>query len=371
MDDFKICPYCKTLLISKIMSVNNQAIPYKECWNCKSQFYTRSNYDIAKTIAHKKGKNIDGKIFYYNEKAKLENEILRLHKQKTKKQVSKKISISDYDKSKEKFIVDLPYATIHTNQKYENIGKKQSCKYRKNGYCLFIDAVCNPTSVKCAINDGHQILKKQPTKSTTTNNTEQNITPKIKHYQKKVGVSSIILNSNQKCPYEHHKMQDMEAIVRVGLSDGKIKEMSVPAMYCETCDEYHILKKDYIELKKHGVILCIVEDRTKNNSNIKKNSHYSFSESHIHKLGYNVRVDSDYTFEQRKLILANIIENTNITNYEIKSCIVRCINQHQNQGNYARSVLCWKEDLEFVNQYKKGDMKQVIVNKMIIGSRNI
>lgn len=68
-------------------------------------------------------------------------------------------------------------------------------------------------------------------------------------------------------------------------------------------------------------------------------------------------------------ILANILENTDITRYEIESCISRPMNQHKNQLNYSEAVLAWKEDLEFIKSYKLGDIPEVVIEKIIIGKR--
>ena len=57
---------------------------------------------------------------------------------------------------------------------------------------------------------------------------------------------------------------------------------------------------------------------------------------------------SNYTKEQRQLILANIMENTNISKHEIESCITRPMMQHKNQPNYAEAVLAWRQDLVFI-----------------------
>lgn len=43
--------------------------------------------------------------------------------------------------------------------------------------------------------------------------------------------------------------------------------------------------------------------------------------------------------------------------------------QHKTQFNYADAVLAWQEDLEFVQNYKHGDIPEVIIDKMIIGKR--
>lgn len=100
-----------------------------------------------------------------------------------------------------------------------------------------------------------------------------------------------------------------------------------------------------------------------------KAKNISSSESRVHQLGYNVQRGGNHTKEQRQLILANIMENTNISKHEIESCITRPMMQHKNQANYADAVLAWQQDLEFVRNYKNGDIPEVIIDKIIIGER--
>ncbi len=81
-------------------------------------------------------------------------------------------------------------------------------------------------------------------------------------------------------------------------------------------------------------------------------------------MGYNVQKGFGLTNNQREIILANIVENTNITKHEISSHIQRCINQHKKQQNYKDAVQCWQHDYEFVSNYKHGDLPEVIIEKI-------
>lgn len=183
-----------------------------------------------------------------------------------------------------------------------------------------------------------------------------------------VGITAIVLNDNRKCTNNNHKLIDINAILRIAKSDGTVMNYTVPAAYCEICDTYFVLKKDYKTAKAQGVILCPIIDMTKKSNNQSKRI-VSISESRIHQLGYNVKQGNGYTKEQRQLILANILENTDISKHEIESCISRPMRQHRNQNNYADAVKAWEQDLEFVRSYQIGDIPEVFVNKLIIGKR--
>ncbi len=186
-----------------------------------------------------------------------------------------------------------------------------------------------------------------------------------------VDITTIVLSDNRKCTNNEHNIIDISAKLRIAKPNGDILMYSIPAAYCKECDTYFVLKKDYKTAKLNGKILCPVIDMTWKGEKSNKGKTLSCSESRIHQLGYNVKRGSNYTIEQRRLILANIIENTNISRHEIESCITRSIMQHKNQPNYADAVSAWMQDLEFVQNYKDGDMMEVVIDKMIIGRRKL
>lgn len=191
----------------------------------------------------------------------------------------------------------------------------------------------------------------------------------IKHDVDVVGITTIVLSDNRKCTNNSHNITDLDAKIRIAQPNGEVSIFNIPAAYCKECDTYFVLKKDYKTAKLCGKILCPVIDLTKESEQKYKGKNLASSESRIHQLGYNVQRGSNYTKEQREVILANIIENTNISKHEIESCIIRPMMQHKNQPNYAEAVLAWQQDLEFVKSYKHGDIPEVIVDKIIIGNR--
>lgn len=184
-----------------------------------------------------------------------------------------------------------------------------------------------------------------------------------------VGITTIVLNDNRKCTNEKHEIIDLDAIIRIVQPNGEVSTCSIPAAYCKECDTYFVLKKDYKIVKSSSKILCPIIDMTKDAKQKYKGKNLASSESRIHQLGYNVQRGSNYTKEQRQLILANIIENTNISKHEIESCITRPMMQHKIQPNYAEAVLAWQQDLEFIKNYKTGDIPEVIIDKIIVGKR--
>lgn len=170
----------------------------------------------------------------------------------------------------------------------------------------------------------------------------------IKHDINVVGITTIVLSDNRKCTNNRHSITDLNAKIRIAQPNGEVSIYSIPAAYCQECDTYFVLKSDFKVAKSTGKILCPIIDLTNEGEKKNKGKNLASSESRIHQLGYNVQRGSNYTKEQRQLILANIMENTNISKHEIESCITRPMMQHKNQPNYAEAVLAWRQDLVFI-----------------------
>lgn len=250
--------------------------------------------------------------------------------------------------------------------------KKQK-KPKRYGYtCMYYvkdKLTCQLTKALCKNADSCSSYRSNSQGTQTQKSQHKPPVVRQPHKIDEVGITAIVLNDNRLCTNSSHLIIDVDAKLRIAPREGSIIIHTVPAAYCEECDTYFVLKKDYKEAKGYGTILCPIIDMTAQSLQKKGSSALSTSESRIHQLGYNVKRGNGYTKEQRQLILANILENTNISKYEIESCILRPMMQHKNQANYSEAVSAWKEDLEFVKGYKHGDIPEVIIERIIIGKR--
>lgn len=268
-------------------------------------------------------------------------------------------------------ILDTPYSKLpeklHLSQKIYTqdlqiqirilISKQQLFKY--------IEKICNTqnnTTTKLHSNAQENV------KENANIAMHKNINHKPQpFYEKQVGITAIVLSNNRKCIFNCHSIEDLQAILRLATKDGKVVNYSIPAAYCKECDAYFVLKNDFEKAKLKGVILCPVIDKTTYINRKKYHIQNSGGESRIHEMGYNVRKGNKCTDKQRHIVLANILENTNISKHEIQSNIDRCIRQHQKQSNYASAIKCWINDYQFISTYKHGDIPQVIIEKIKIG----
>lgn len=185
--------------------------------------------------------------------------------------------------------------------------------------------------------------------------------------KKDVIITAIIISDNRKCTYNNHVIYDVLAKANVVTPNGKIILATLPAAYCDVCDRYIVLKQDFLKAKDQGVLLSSVEDKTARYIQKHANQKYkSIGESKIHKMGYNVRKDVGYTDIQRHVILANILENTNIARHEILSVIDAGIARHKSKSTHQHAIQCWISDREFITSYKTGDMPEVLIDTMVL-----
>lgn len=268
-------------------------------------------------------------------------------------------------------IKEIPYEKVEKPKTTIDINLVKNCLYFRNKICTYFNDICNPYSIRCKNQDillrkDKHSSKKSNSQLHKNNKTEAELTSQKPQY-----VKAVVLSQNRKCVYEEHHLTSVTIIIRVLMSNSnKIIDVKIPAAYCRECNQYIILKTDFKSIKQKGTLLCRVIDKTSEYIKKHKSSSYSGTESKVHRLGYNViKQGYNYTFSQRKIILANIIENYVITQHEILSMLDTNIARKINLPNYADTVEKWQQDREFVSNYKLGDCPEVIVDEVIVEKR--
>jgi len=306
-------------------------------------------YDTETSIWSKKS------ISELHDKNKNIKETVTKTKKSKSKSKHKKQTIKEFSYKRSKIIIDV------------NVVK--SCSYFNNKICTYFNDSCNPYSIKCKNPDillrNDKDISQKPNKQLLQNNKEKTLSFESPKY-----VKAVVLSHNRKCVYEEHNLTNIKAIIRVLTPNNKVKDVNVSAAYCKECNQYIILKTDFKSIKQKGTLLCRVIDETPEYIAKHKNSSNSGTESNVHRLGYNViKQGYNYTFKQRKIILANIIENYGITQHEILSMLDTNIARKITLPNYADAVAKWQQDREFVANYKLGDMPEVVIDEVVIGRR--
>lgn len=129
-----------------------------------------------------------------------------------------------------------------------------------------------------------------------------------------------------------------------------------------------MLKSDYLLIKDH--IMCQVIDKTDEYLTSSKNSYNGWNQqSKINQYGYNVNSQRNLSSQQRQTILASLIEANIVDRMDIINHIEWTIQNHEKRPTHKQAVQKWKEDVEFVKNYKNGNLSNVIIEQLILKYR--
>ena len=190
--------------------------------------------------------------------------------------------------------------------------------------------------------------------------------PKDYYTQKvirQIGILDLIVRCNIfKCMHEGHEIQNITAIVKVLLEDGREEDVQISAGYCQQCNVYFIMESTYQELKRKGIILCRVTDSKTYAKGGFMNGSKLAQESILMQYGYNVSQTVGLSARQRQKILAVMIDNKVLSKSEIISYLDFFIRQHGSRNNMGVAISKWEDDREFVEHYRSGEYTKFGVN---------
>ena len=178
-----------------------------------------------------------------------------------------------------------------------------------------------------------------------------------------------------KCMHNNHQIEDIKAVFTTISRLGTVNKITIPAGYCSTCNMYFIMESTYNRIKKSGIPIC----RTMDEKNYLKSNttgiYYNglASESVLMQFGYTVSKQDDLPAEQRRRILAAIVDNDVLKRNEVVSYLDYFINQRKNQKNkdgslrYKDAIDKWRADRAWINQYKLGTYKEVVIGSIVTG----
>lgn len=179
-----------------------------------------------------------------------------------------------------------------------------------------------------------------------------------------IGMEDLIVRSNSFYCNHHHTVKDMAGEVEVIDSIGRIVSYLIPIAYCETCNVYFLLEEVYKDLKKKGIIRCEILSYQEYRHGEKTEQGTLNSVSPLRKWGYTVSQNVGYTQIQRQSILEDIIDCQIMTKDEVLSYLKFFIKLNHNGSDMALAK--WKEDHDYVANYKLGSSKRIKVNKIIV-----
>ena len=190
------------------------------------------------------------------------------------------------------------------------------------------------------------------------NKSKYNEIPQIDFY------SAIVLSNTLKCSL-NHRSKDLIAKIPILNEDGEFSYLKINASYCPICHRFTILKEDFSTIK--DIILCRVIDETteyKNNSN--NDIEIEQKQSILYQYGYNVQTKKNISEKQRHIILSSIIEGQIMTRRDVINHINTLIDRGTKIPSWKNATQKWKDDKQFVSEYKSDTLPEVIFKNIIL-----
>ena len=181
--------------------------------------------------------------------------------------------------------------------------------------------------------------------------------------RKKLNYTDVLVRTNG-C--KSHNLTEYAGEVPVFLRDGSIQYCLVSVFYCHDCNCLFTYEQTFEELKQKGVIACKVMTYTiwklqKDNPSFKPDWRKM---SPLRMQGYCVNKNEDLSEEQRRFILVNLIEKGIMNKNEIEFYLNFFLTKMGNAGPDAHEK--WRQDYNFISQYKLGSLQIVTVSGLII-----
>lgn len=167
-----------------------------------------------------------------------------------------------------------------------------------------------------------------------------------------------------RCTNKRHKLFDIEAVIEVIDDEGKTKWKDISAGYCKDCNVFFITEYMYDKLKRWGTPICKLYEKEIDDREIcdRRNDNYGEmilrTESILMRYGYNVSKKNGLSKYRRRAILALLIDNEILRKNYIINFLNGRINFNGLKCNNELAVSKWEDDIDFVNEYKKGSYKK-------------
>lgn len=185
---------------------------------------------------------------------------------------------------------------------------------------------------------------------------------------KTVGFTNFVVRSNVFACNKNHHLVSLTAWIDIITPSGNVIRKSTPAGYCEECDTFFILERDFERLKVYGILLCQIIDKQSyecgdyillNGSGLKP-------ESLLHRCGYNVNASSNLTVNQRHGILERVVVHGLYTKVGLLSFLDWLIVRSKNLPNshLQNAIVKWQNDRDFVATLNLGKDPSIHIDRI-------
>ena len=173
-----------------------------------------------------------------------------------------------------------------------------------------------------------------------------------------------------KCRAQGHNIEDVTAIVYCLTKAGEVIRKEIMAGYCQNCNQYYLLNREYDRLRMNYILLCRVIDSTEPTINKYNNDAFTElnKESILKQYGYTVNQEDGLSAIQRRTILEFLLVSNILTKSEICSHLDWLINTRTyNTAKYRLALKKWKEDRYYIEHYQLTDSRDVFVKSIVKG----
>ena len=173
-----------------------------------------------------------------------------------------------------------------------------------------------------------------------------------------------------KCRTQGHIIKDVTAIVYCLTKAGEVIKKEIMAGYCQNCDQYYLLNREYDRLKMNYTLLCRVIDSTEPTINKYNNDAFTElnKESILKQYGYTVNQEDGLSAIQRRTILEFLLVSNILTKSEICAHLDWLINTRTyNFAKYKIALKKWKEDRYYIEHYQLTNSREVFVKSIVKG----
>lgn len=168
------------------------------------------------------------------------------------------------------------------------------------------------------------------------------------------------------CHNMEHEIKPLRGIVQLLTDENKVIDYEIYIGYCKVCDKYYMFQESYEKMLKAGKPLCTVYYK---GEKIKEKQHTPFryrSQSVLHAMGYTVESNTNLSKEERQSILQRALESNLFQIHDLLDFLNWLIRTRESQTRYRIAVRKWKEDVAFVEDYKKNSREKINVDSITI-----
>ncbi len=174
----------------------------------------------------------------------------------------------------------------------------------------------------------------------------------------------IVLDNTKPCSSKGHNTKDIVSKFPSINNDGELVYVDLPASYCFDCNRFTVLKEDFNSVQER-LICNVIDDTVESKSSNKDEIEIEQQKSILFNYGYNVQTKKNLSEIQRQTILSSVIEAKIMDRRDIVNHLTTLIERGSKISNWKNATLKWKQDREFVSDYKIGDLQSIIFNNVI------